>query len=159
MSGSVTISRLKRALPGSAKSIEGIHSATIQQKPQTIKAIVRILLRNPRDDYYYARHTDRGFLAVRKSSFFKIVSIQQFNCDDIILQARILSHIQHPNVASAYDVYCYEEENFLVMDYLSLPISQLETQEHELEEWEIATIVSEVGLIVAGGDRAYDGRC
>jgi hypothetical protein len=144
MNGSVKISRLKRALPGSSKPVEGIHSAIIQQKPNTIKAIIRILLRNPQDDYYYASYTDRGILAVQKSSFFKVVSVQQFNCDDIIQQARILSRIQHPNVASAYDLYCYNEQNFLVMDYLSLRISHLETQEHELEEWEIATIVSEV---------------
>lgn len=150
MSEPFKINRLKSALLRSPKSIESIHSPTIQQKPNTIKTLIRILLRNPRDDYYYAGHIDRGILAVQKSSFFKTVGIQKFNCDDLIQQAQILSRIQHPNVASIYDVYCHNGENFLVMDYLGLRISHLETQEHELEEWEIATIVSEVGLICRG---------
>jgi hypothetical protein len=150
MSESFKITRLKSVLLRSPKSIEGIHSSTIQQKPDTIKRLTRILLRNPQDDYYYVGHIERGTLAIQKSSFFKTVSVQKFNCDDIIQQARILSRIQHPNIASIYDVYCYDGENFLVMDYLGLRISHLETHEHELEEWEIATIVSEVGLICRG---------
>ncbi|KIM93201.1 hypothetical protein OIDMADRAFT_94479, partial [Oidiodendron maius Zn] len=106
--------------------------------------ILRILLRDPWEDYDYIMHLDQGILAVHRGSSFKIVSIQQFHCAEILQQTRMFSSIQHPNIASIYDIYCHDENHFLIMEHLSVRISHLDIQNHELEEWEIATIILEV---------------
>lgn len=138
------LKKVKAVFPGPSKSSHEVHSAISPETACTVRRILRILLKNPQDDYEYVMHLDQGILALRKGSSFKIVSIQQFQCAEILQQTRILSGIQHPNVASIYDVYCFDEKHFLIMEHLSIRISHLEIQKHELEEWEIATIISEV---------------
>ena len=137
--------RVKAVFPGSSRSSQGVHLETVP--PRTTKAfkrILRILLRSPWEDYDYVMHLDQGILAINKGSCFKIVTIQQFQCAELLQQTRMLSSIQHPNVASIHDVYCHDDDHFLIMEYLSVRISHLDIQKHELEEWEIATIISEV---------------
>jgi hypothetical protein len=139
------VQRVKAVFPGPSRSSQEVHLEAVPPKmTKTVKRILRILLRNPWEDYDHVMHLDQGILAIHKGSSFKIVSIQQFHCAEILQQTRIFSGIQHPNVASIYDVYCYDENNFLIMEHLSVRISHLEIQKHELEEWEIATIISEV---------------
>ena len=53
----------------------------------------------------------------------------------------------HPNVASIYGAYCYDDKTLLVTEHLDISLAQLDFQSHELEEWEIATIVAEVGML------------
>ena len=155
MTESFKLNRMQRAktvFPGSSRSSQEVHSETIPPKTtKTVKRILRILLRDPWDDYDYIMHLDQGILAIHRGSSFKIVSIQQFHCAEILQQTRMFSSIQHPNVASIYDIYCHDENYFLIMEHLSVRISHLEIQNHELEEWEIATIILEVIVICLFG--------
>jgi hypothetical protein len=126
---------------------QDVSETALPKTTKTVKRILRILLRDPWDDFDYVMSLDQGALAIRKGSFFKLVSIQPFQGAAILQQTRMLAGLQHPNVASIYDVYSHGEEQFLIMEHLSVRISHLKFQEHELEEWEIATIISEVGVI------------
>jgi hypothetical protein len=139
---------VKVVLSGSLKLSQEVSSEIVPSKTtKTVKRFLRVLLRNPWDDYDHVMHLDQGILAIRKGSSFKIVSVQQFECPEILQQTRMFASIQHPNVASIYDVYCHEEKQFMITEHLCVRISHLQIQEHELEEWEIATIISEVGAI------------
>jgi hypothetical protein len=84
-------------------------------------------------------------VARRKASYFKLVNIRLCHTSDVLdEQPRLLSSIQHPNIATVYDLYCDDDKIFLITEHLHLSISQLDFQKYELEEWEIATIIAEV---------------
>jgi serine/threonine protein kinase len=143
------LKRIKAILPSSSKSADGVHSRTTETAtPGTFRRILRILLGDPWDDYDYIGHLDQVVLARHKASYFKLVNIRQFYClnalEHALQQSQILSSIQHPNIASIYDVYCCDDSTFLVTEHLNICISQLELQKYDLEEWEIATIIAEV---------------
>lgn len=120
-------------------------SSTALASTLSFKRILRILLRNPWDDYDNVHQLDQVIFAKHKALFFKVVDIRQFDCEDVDKQLQILSRVQHPNVASIYDIYCYDEQLFLIMEHLDVSLSQLDIRNHQLEEWETATIISEVG--------------
>lgn len=127
-------------------SQEVSETVILKKKRNSVKRILRVLLRDPADDFHYIMRLGQGTLAIRKGSFH-VVSIQPFQPADALQQMRMLADLQHPNIASIYDVYSHGEEQFLIMEHLSVRLSHLEVQEHELEEWEIATIISEVSVI------------
>jgi hypothetical protein len=84
-------------------------------------------------------------VARRKASYFKLANIRQCHSSDVLdEQPRLLSSIQHPNIATVYDLYCDDDKIFLVTEHLHISISQLDFQKYELEEWEMATIMAEV---------------
>ncbi|KAH6701332.1 hypothetical protein BKA61DRAFT_453638, partial [Leptodontidium sp. MPI-SDFR-AT-0119] len=52
--------------------------------------------------------------------------------------------IKHPNIAAIEEIYYYNDRIFLVIKHLDVSFAQLEFQKYELEEREIATILTEV---------------
>ena len=133
----------QNGLEETSKSSSSVHSRT--REPAThenVHRMLRILLGHPWDDYDFIRNLGHDILARRKVSYFKLVDIRQCHSSETV--ARILSGIQHPNIATVYDLYCDGDIIFLVTEHLDISISQLEFQKHELEEWEIATIITEV---------------
>ncbi|KAH8799383.1 hypothetical protein F5884DRAFT_758410 [Xylogone sp. PMI_703] len=128
------------------KSSTDSRSGTVAVTPGTTHRFLRILLGQPWDDYDYIHHLGQEILASRKASYFKLVNIRQCQSSHVLEQRQILSSIQHPNIAAVYDVYCNNDETFLVMEHLGISLSQLEFQKYELEEWEIATITAEVPI-------------
>ena len=112
----------------------------------TCDRILRVFLGDPWNDYEYIHYIDQVMLARDISSYFKLVNIRQYPTSNILEQVRIISTIQHPNLATVYDVYCDNEEAnaFVITENLGISISQLDFQKFELEEWEIATIIAEV---------------
>ena len=173
MSQSTIPQRLKRAkarIPislqgrsgGASKTTNDIYSSTLEPAPpRTVNRMLRILLRDPWDDYDYIWYLDQDMLASRKAAYFELVNIQQCHSFNVLQHSRILPTIHHPNVATIYDVYCHDNKTFLITEHLDISISQLEIQNCELEEWEIATIIAEVPticymevpwLIVAGSE-------
>ncbi|KAH9204610.1 hypothetical protein DL95DRAFT_319134, partial [Leptodontidium sp. 2 PMI_412] len=52
--------------------------------------------------------------------------------------------IKHLNIATIEEIYCYDDRIFLVIEHLDVSFAQLEFQKYELEEREIATILTEV---------------
>ncbi|PMD60256.1 uncharacterized protein K444DRAFT_485539, partial [Hyaloscypha bicolor E] len=105
---------------------------------------LRILLGDPWDDYDFIRYLGQDMVARRKASYFKLVNIRQCQSSDALEQSRLLSSIQHPNIATVCGLYCDGDKIFLVTEHFHISILQLELQKYELEEWEIATIIVEV---------------
>jgi hypothetical protein len=113
--------------------------------PQTAHRILRIFLGDPRDDYDFIRCLGQYIVARRKASYFTLVDIRQCHRSDIVdEQPRLLSSLQHPNIATVCDLYCDNDKIFLVTEHLHIYISHLDFQKYELEEWEIATILAKV---------------
>ena len=139
------LKRVKTVLPSSLKSVEEIKSPSIELiPPVAFRRILRILLKSPWDDYDNFRQLDQVALAWHKSLYFRLVDVRKFDCDDVLQQFQAFSKIQHPNVASIHDTYCYDEQFFLITEHLEVSMSQLDIGNHKLQEWEIATIILEV---------------
>jgi serine/threonine protein kinase len=144
------LKKLKTSLQGRSetlpKSSTCLHSRLTELvQPKTVHRILRIFLGDPWDDYNVVRYLRQDMIARRKASYFKLVNIRPCQTSDILdEQPRILSSIQHPNIATVYDIYCDDDKVFLITEHLHLSILQLDFQKYELEEWEIATIIAEV---------------
>jgi hypothetical protein len=151
--------RLKRTKAGFPISLQS-HSGNVSEaarnvpsqagelvSPKNYQRMLRILLRDPWEDYDYIRHVDQIVLASHKSSHFKLVNIRQYSTSNVIEQSRILSTIYHPNLAAIYDIYYDDDQAFLITEHLDISISELQLQRYELAEWEIATIIAEVLVI------------
>lgn len=106
--------------------------------------MLRILLGNPQNDYDYIHYFGQDIIAIQKASYFKLVNIRQCYSSNAVEQSRLLSRIQNSNISTVYDLYCDDDKIFIVTENLEVSLSQLEVDKYELEEWEIATIISEV---------------
>jgi hypothetical protein len=111
---------------------------------RTVNRMIRILLGDPWDDYNYIMRLGKDLVATRKGAYFKLVDIRQCHSSDAVEQSRLLSRIQSPNITTVYDIYCDNDNIFIVTEHLDISFSELEIQKYELEEWEMATIFSEV---------------
>lgn len=129
-----------------AQEGQGDHtlSCITANTPSVLRKMLRIWLGDPWKEYEYIRNLGPVLLASRRDSYFNLVIIRECDSFNIVEHTRILSRIQHPNVANIHDVYSYNDTSFLIMEHLDISISQLDFQKYELEEWEIATIISEV---------------
>jgi hypothetical protein len=111
----------------------------------TCHRILRVFLGDPWDNYEYIRHIDQVILARDISSYFKLVNIRQYSTSKLLeQQVKIISAMQHPNLATIYNIYCDSDKAFLITENLDISISHLDFQSCELEEWEIATVIAEV---------------
>ena len=138
----------KAILPSSSKLIGDLYSGpTKSATPNLVKKLVRIFIEDPWNDYEYIQDLGQVMLARHKAFYFKLVDIRQLHCVEPPQEVQILSRIQHPNVASLHDIYCFDSKTFLIGEHLEFGISQLELQNYELEEWEIATIIKEVSAV------------
>jgi hypothetical protein len=106
-----------------------------------------IKLGSPWDDYDYIRRCDQVMIVRQRASYFRLANIEESLTVNTLEQSQILSRIAHPNVASIYSAYCYNDKISLVTEHLDISLTQLDFQSYELEEWEIATIVAEVGML------------
>ncbi|PVH67473.1 hypothetical protein DL98DRAFT_367659, partial [Cadophora sp. DSE1049] len=106
--------------------------------------VLRVLLKNPWDDYSYIRHVGPTTLTLRKASSFQLANIREVSPFEVLGDPPILPQIQHPNIATIEDIYCYDDKIFVVTEHLDVSFAQLEFQKYDLEEREIATILTEV---------------
>lgn len=91
--------------------------------PRTVKRMLRILLRDPRDDYEYISRLGKDTIAIRKALYFKLVSIRQCYSASIIEQSRLLSSIQSANIATIYDLYYNDNKVFVIAEHLDISLS------------------------------------
>ncbi|KAG0645123.1 hypothetical protein D0Z07_9216 [Hyphodiscus hymeniophilus] len=147
------LKRVKAILPSTFRGKSGDSDGatdipsqvTVKSYPGTCHRILRVYLGHPWDNYDYIRHIDHVMLARDTTSCFKLVNIRQCSAsNELERQLQIISTIQHPNLAAIYDVYCDDEEAFLITENLDISISQLDFQTFEPKEWEIATVLAEV---------------
>ncbi|KAH9203034.1 hypothetical protein DL95DRAFT_322203 [Leptodontidium sp. 2 PMI_412] len=123
---------------------EAPSSSTDSGTPQKVRSVLRVLLKNPWDDYSYIRHLGRTTLTLRKASSFHLADIREVSPFEVLGDPPILPQIKHPNIATIEEIYCYDDRIFLVVEHLDVSFAHLDFQKYDLEEREIATILFEV---------------
>ena len=139
-----SLRKVKAILWEPTKTANEFYSRPSEPRTPEVQRMLRVFLYSPWNHYDYIRTLDQVMLARHKISYFKLVNIQELQSFDLLKQPRLLSCIQHANVASIHDIYSHNDNIFLVTEHLDISITQLEPQVYELEEWEIATIITEV---------------
>ena len=65
---------------------------------------------------------------------------QPFGSNDLA-SFKTLLHIHYANIAKTYDVFIDKGMTFVITEHLDLLLVQIDFEKHQLEEWEIATII------------------
>lgn len=113
--------------------------------PMQLAKIFTIKFESPWVGYEYIRQSNQVTVVRQRSSYFRLANMHEFPATNTIQQSQILATVSHPNIASVYDVYSYIGKLLVVTEHLDISLAQLDFQSYEIEEWEIATIVAEVG--------------
>lgn len=103
---------------------------------------------SPWGDYDYIKRLGQTILVRQRSSYFRLANMQEAPASNFIQQTQVLARVSHPNIASIYDVYYYVDKILIVTEHLDISLDQLDFQSYELEEWEMATIIAEVGSLM-----------
>jgi hypothetical protein len=107
--------------------------------------LLRLWLRSPWDDYAAVRSVSgEPSIAYRRGAYFQKATIRAFPNPGSVELLQGLSGIQHPNIATVYDVYCFGNKIFTASEYLELSLSDLDFKSFPFQEWEIATTIAEV---------------
>ena len=106
-----------------------------------------IKFETPWGDYDYIKRRGQIILVRQRSSYFRLANMQESPASNVIQQTQVLARVSHPNIASIYGLYYYTDKILLVTEHLDISLDQLDFQSYALEEWEIATIVAEVGSL------------
>lgn len=123
----------------------------------TPRHLLRIWLRPPWDDYVGGGlpedqtdfcSTAEPVLACRRGTYFRKASIRTFRSSGGVKLLQVLSNIQHPNIATLYDIYLHQDMIFFASEHLSLSLSDIDFRTFPCEEWEIATVVCEVWALL-----------
>ena len=112
--------------------------------PEEVRRVLRVLLKDPWDDYSYIRHIGQTTVTLRKASSFQLADIREVSPFEILGDSPVITQIKHPNIAKIEEIYSYDDRTFLVMEHLDVSFTQLEFQKYDLKEREIATILTEV---------------
>ena len=159
----------------SSKPKRSLSSSTDAESPAVLTpgSLLRIWLKPPWDDYaspgserddiVLISTATTPVLVCHRRAYFRMASIRAFQTSGGVNILQDLSSIQHPNIASLYDVYLYDDKVFIVSEYLEFSLAELDFHSFPFEEWEIATVANEVWgmvgsrsltLTVAGTERA-----
>jgi len=106
--------------------------------------VLRVLLKDPWDDYSYIRQNGQTTVTLRKASSFQLADIREVSPFEILGDSPVITQIKHPNIAKIEEIYSYDDRTFLVMEHLDVSFAQLQFQKYDLKEREIATILTEV---------------
>lgn len=87
---------------------------------------------------------DEPVLTCRYGTYFHKASIRAFQSSGGIGLLQTLSNIQHPNIAKLYEVYLFRDKIFVASEHLSLSLAELNLPSFPFDEWEIATVITEV---------------
>ena len=116
--------------------------------PESVRSpgkLLRMWLRSPWDDYTLIRSGSvEPSLASCPGKYFSRATIREFPNPGSMELLQALSGIEHPNIAAIYDVYCHGDKIFTASEYLELSLADTNFLSFPFEEWEIATIITEV---------------
>lgn len=113
--------------------------------PMQLAKIFTIKFESPWVEYEYIRQSNQVTVVRQRSSYFRLANVHEFLAANTIQQSQVLATVSHPNIASIYGIYSYISKLLVITEYLDISLSQLDFQSYGIEEWEIATIVAEVG--------------
>ncbi|KAH6696556.1 hypothetical protein BKA61DRAFT_563364 [Leptodontidium sp. MPI-SDFR-AT-0119] len=107
--------------------------------------LLRMWLRSPWDDYtLITSGSVEPSLASCPGKYFSRATIREFPNPGSMELLQALSGIEHPNIAAIYDVYCHGDKIFTASEYLELSLADISFLSFPFDEWEVATIITEV---------------
>ena len=123
-----------------------MRAAAIPAEPKSgrINQLIRLWLKSPWEDYQAIKTSSGLTVAGRKHSYFKMATVRSFACFGALKNLERFGDIRHPNIAPVYDLYYFDDRLHVVGEYLELSLTELDFQYFQLEEWEIATIMTKV---------------
>ncbi len=132
--------------PKTVKRNATMNRACVDETTPTQPATMfTIKFESPWVEYEYIRQSDQVTVVRQRSSYFRLANMRESPATNTIQQSQVLARVSHPNIASIYGVYSYIDKLLVVTEHLDISLAQLDFQSYEVEEWEIATIVAEVG--------------
>ncbi|KFY30384.1 hypothetical protein V493_01951 [Pseudogymnoascus sp. VKM F-4281 (FW-2241)] len=135
-----------RNLHDDVKVQPGSSVATIQieRKHGGVEPLLRLWIRSPWEDYKAIRLSTGLTVAGCKSSYFKMATIRSFAYVGAIKHLECFLGVGHSNIAPIHDLYHCDNMLYIVGEYLELSVTDLDFQCFQLEEWELATIMTKV---------------
>jgi len=115
--------------------------------PPIARRLLRIRFTNPRDDYIFIQdlEDEQGILALNRDGLVQLVVVRQSYSSHPLTMLQMISEMKHPNIADVLDVYFDKERQLLIAtEFLDVSLLELQQGAPRLEEWELATIISEV---------------
>jgi hypothetical protein len=110
------------------------------------RRVVRILFKSPTEDYTFVREIpqNHGTVIWFKKALPCLALLRESYCLSPLRTLEAASNLCHPNIADIRDAYYHEEKLYIVSEYLEVSLLDVDFNLYPLEEWEIATIISEV---------------
>jgi len=111
-----------------------------------LRRLLRIDFKDPSDDYEFVQElrSNEGTLVCHRKSHLQPAIIRKSFSPTPLQMLESLARIQHSNIADILDAYYYEGQLCIVSEYLDVSLHDLDFNRLAPEEWEIATIISEV---------------
>ncbi|CZT07747.1 uncharacterized protein RCO7_11237 [Rhynchosporium graminicola] len=107
--------------------------------------LLRMWLRSPWNDYtLIGSGSVEPSLVSCQGKYFSRATIREFPNPGSMELLQALSEIEHPNIAAIYDVYCYGNKISIASEYLELSLADTSFLSFPFDEWEVATIITEV---------------
>jgi hypothetical protein len=108
--------------------------------------LFRIDFKDPEEDYVFVQklRSNQGILVCRRKSHISLSVIRESYSETPLRMLSTLSRIHHPNVAEILDAYFFHDQLFVITEHLDISLLELEFKILPAEEWEIATIITEV---------------
>lgn len=118
--------------------------------PPTVRRLLRIDFKDPEEDYAFVQklRSNQGTLVCRRKNHLYPAIIRESFSPTPLQMIELLAQVQHPNIADICDVYFHDGQLCIVSEYLDVSLQDLQFNRLALEEWEIATIVAEVTLLL-----------
>jgi hypothetical protein len=113
------------------------------------KPLLRVDLRSPTDDYrpLWELGSDHGTIACHRKNRACLTVIRKSFSPTPLQMLEAVAKIKHPNVADIFDVYFYNDQLFIVAEYLDASLLDLQFTRMAAAEWEVATVITEVALL------------
>jgi hypothetical protein len=132
-------------LRGNLKTTSQTHTSDVMlPKRDRIKHLLRLWGKSPWEDFQEIRISDGLAIVLRRGSYFQMHTIRSIVYQGDFGDVGYFADITHPNIASIHDLYFFDEKLHLVGEYLQLSLDELNFHYFQLEEWEIATIMTSV---------------
>jgi hypothetical protein len=129
-----------------AKIQPGSNATAIPTRKENgrVELLIRLWLKSPWEDYQAIKTSNGLTVAGRKRSYFKMATVRSFASLGALETLERFSDVRHPNIAPVHDLYYFSNRLYIVGEYLELSLTKMDFQSFQLEEWEIATITTEV---------------
>lgn len=113
-----------------------------------VRRLLKIDFKNPEEDYIFIQNmpSNEGILACHRRSRLRLVVVRESHSSAPLHMLGMYSRIRHANIASIIAVYFYNSQLLIVSEYLDVSLLDLASKKPPLEEWEVATVVKQVGL-------------